>query len=89
MTQPFLFYHDEISVGTNATSGVLTCMVESSIPVWRDVSASPVDTSSPLQSITSGLMSRLSRTGAIIPNDPINIMDCGVVYTQIEQHLVI
>ncbi len=71
ITEPFLLYHDEISLGTTATSGNLTCMVESSIPVWRDVSASPVDTSSsPLQSTTSGLMSRLSRTGAPIPNDP-------------------
>ncbi len=69
VTPPYLLYHDEISVGTTATSGVLTCMVESSTPVWRDVSASLVDASSPLQSTTSGLMSRLSRTGDPIPND--------------------
>ncbi len=31
--QPFLLYHDEISIGTNATSGVLTCMAESSTPM--------------------------------------------------------
>ncbi len=70
ITVPYLLYHDEISVGTTNTSGNLTCMVGSSTPVWRDVSSSPVDTSSPLESTTSGLMSRLSRTGAPIPNDP-------------------
>ncbi len=61
VTPPYLLYHDEISVGTTATSGILTCMVEASTPVWRDVSTSLVD--------ASGLMSRLSRTGDPIPND--------------------
>ena len=71
VTVPYLLYHDEISIGTTATSGVLTCMTESSNPIWRDVSAIPLDTSSsPLQSTTSGLMSRPSRTGDPIPNDP-------------------
>ncbi len=69
ITVPYLLYHDEISVGTTNTSGNLTCMVGSNTPIWRDVSVAPVYTSSPLQSETSGLMSRLSRTGAIIPND--------------------
>ena len=68
-TAPFLLYHDEISLGATFTSGNLTCMVESSTPVWRNVGAFQLDTSSPLQSTTSGLMSRLSRTGAPIPND--------------------
>ena len=71
VTLPYLLYHDEISMGATATSGVLTCVVESTTPIWRDVSAIPLDTSSsPLQSTTSGLMSRLSRTGDPIPNDP-------------------
>ncbi len=71
LTPPFLLYHDDISIGTTATSGNLTCMVGSSTPVWRDVSINPQDiSSSPLQSTTSGLMSRLSRTGDPIPNDP-------------------
>ncbi len=70
VTVPYLLYHDEISIGATSTSGVLTCKVESSTPVWRDVSAAPVDTSSLLESTTSGLMSRLSRTGDQIPNDP-------------------
>ncbi len=70
VTEPYLLYHDEISMGATATSGVLTCVVESTTPIWRDVSAIPLDTSSsPLQSTTSGLMSRLSRTVATIPND--------------------
>ncbi len=72
LTPPFLLYHDDISIGTTATSGNLTCTVGSSTPVWRDVSVSSVDTSSPLQSATSGLMSRLSRTGAPIPNDALS-----------------
>ncbi len=67
---PFLLYHDEISIDVTSTSGVLTCTVGNTSAVWRDVSAYPVDTSSPLQSTTSGLKSRLSRTGAPIPNDP-------------------
>ena len=68
VTLPYLLYHDEISIGTTATSGVLTCIVGSNTSVWRDVSASPVNTSSPLQSTTSGLMSRLFRTNNPIPN---------------------
>ncbi len=68
--EPFLLYHDEISVGTTTTSGVLTCMVGNSTPIWRDVSAAPLNTSSPLQSMPSGPgILRLSRTGALIPND--------------------
>ncbi len=74
--QPFLLYHDEISVGTTATSGNLTCMAESSTPIWRNVvpaelssSSSPLR-STPLQSTPSGPgIQRLSRTGASIPND--------------------
>ncbi len=71
ITPPFLLYHDEISVGTNATSGILTCMVGNNTPIWRDVSTSPLkNTSSPLQSTPSGSgLQRLSRTGASIPND--------------------
>ena len=68
VTEPYLLYHDEISMSATVASGNLTCMVESSMPVWRDVSASQVDASSPLQSTTSGLMSRLSRTGDPVPN---------------------
>ncbi len=61
VTPPYLLYHEDISIGAATTSGVLTCMVESSTPVWCDVSTSLVD--------ASGLMSRLSRTGDPIPND--------------------
>ncbi len=68
--ESFLLYHDEISVGTNATSGVLTCIVGNSTPIWRDVSAFPLNTSSSLQSTPSGpRILRLSRTGALITND--------------------
>ena len=71
ITGLYLLYHDEISIGTTNTSGNLTCTVGSNTPIWRDVSVSRLDTSSsPLQSTTSGLMSRLSRTGDPIPNDP-------------------
>ncbi len=71
VTVPLLLYHDEISIGTNATSGVLTCMTESSNPVWRNVRPVEVtSSSSPLQSTPSGPgTQRLSRTGASIPND--------------------
>ncbi len=69
VTEPFLLYHDEISLGTTATSGSLTCTVRNNAAVWRDVYIVQVSQdSSPLQS-TSGLTSRLSRTGALIPND--------------------
>ncbi len=47
--QPFLLYHDEISLGTTATSGVLTCMAESSNPVWRNVRPAEVTSSSSLE----------------------------------------
>ncbi len=71
VTVPLLLYHDEISIGTNATSGVLTCMTESSNPVWRNVRPVEVNSSSsPLQSTPSGPgTQRLSRTGASIPNE--------------------
>ncbi len=70
MTEPFLLYHDEISIGTNATSGVLTCMVGSSTPVWRNVVPAELSSSSsPLRSTPSGPGIRLSRTVAFIPND--------------------
>ncbi len=71
MFQPFLLYHDEISVGATATSGVLTCMADSSNPIWRNVAAAELNSSSsPLQSTSSGPgIQRLSRTGASIPND--------------------
>ena len=71
VTQPFLLYHDEISVGTNATSGgVLTCITESSTPVWRNVVPAELSSSSsPLRSTPSGPGIQLSRTGASIPND--------------------
>ncbi len=71
VAEPFLLYHDEISVGTSATSGVLTCRVESSYPVWRDVGPTNLISSSPYRStyLTSRIR-RLSRTGvAPIPND--------------------
>ncbi len=69
--QPFLLYHDEISIGTNATSGVLTCMAESSSPIWRNVVPAELNSSSsPLQSTPSGPgIQRLSCTGASIPNE--------------------
>ncbi len=55
VTVPLLLYHDEISVGTNATSGVLTCMTESSNSVWRNVRPVEVNSSSsPFQSTPSG-----------------------------------
>ncbi len=70
ITPPFLLYHDDISVGTTATSGVLTCMIESNTPIWRDVQPAELSSSSPLQSTPSGPgTQRLSRTGASIPND--------------------
>ncbi len=70
VTEPFLLYHDEISIGTNATSGVLTCMTESSSPRWRDVHPMALgSSSSPLQSTPSGSGLQLSRTGDPIPND--------------------
>ncbi len=69
ITPPFLLYHDEINVGTNATSGVLTCITEST-PVWRNVVPAELSSSSsPLRSTPSGPGIRLSRTGASIPND--------------------
>ncbi len=69
VTVPYLLYHDEISLGTTTTSGSLTCTVRNNAAIWRDVSTAQVSQgSSPLQS-TSGLTSRLSRTGALIPND--------------------
>ncbi len=68
VTVPYLLYHDEISLGTTTTSGSLTCTVRNNAAVWRDVSAAQVPQgSSPLES-TSGLTSRLSRTGDPIPN---------------------
>ncbi len=69
--QPFLLYHDEISIGTTATSGVLTCMTESSNPVWRNVQSVEVTpSSSPFRSTSSGLgIQRLSRTDSSIAND--------------------
>ena len=69
--QPFLLYHDEISVGTTATSGVLTCTADSSTPIWRNVVPAELSSSSsPLQSTPSGPgIQRLSRTGASIPNE--------------------
>ena len=70
MAEPFLLYHEEISLGDTATSGNLTCIVESSSPVWRDVRPTDLtSSSSPYQSTTSGSGIRLSRTGAPIPND--------------------
>ncbi len=75
VTVPFLLYHDEISIGTTTTTtttsgGNLTCTVRNNAAIWRDAFASQVPQgSSPLQS-TSGLTSRLSRTGVPIPNDP-------------------
>ncbi len=55
VSQPFLLYHDEISIGTNATSGVLTCMDESSSPIWRNVVPAELNSSSStLQSTPSG-----------------------------------
>ena len=70
VSEPFLLYHDEISVGTSATSGNLTCTIEASSPVWRDVRLTDLtSSSSPYQSTPSGPGIRLSRTGAPIPND--------------------
>ncbi len=69
--QPFLLYHDEISLGATATSEVLTCMAESSNPVWRNVRTVEVTSSSSLfQSTSSGPgIQRLSRTDSTISND--------------------
>ncbi len=71
VTEPFLLYHDEISLGDTATSGVLTCIIESSSPVWRDVGPTDLtSSSSPYRSTPSGSgIRQLSRTGASIPND--------------------
>ncbi len=71
VTVPYLLYHDEISIGTTTTSGNLTCTVRNNAAVWRDVYVSQVpQDSSPLVTETSRLISRLSRTGSPIPNDP-------------------
>ncbi len=75
VTQPYLLYHDEISMSATVASGNFTCVVESGTPVWRDVSAAVVGASSPLQPTTSGLMSRLSRTGDPVPNGMWNCRD--------------
>ena len=73
VVEPFLLYHEEISLGTTTTSGNLTCIVESSSPVWRDVFPTDLtSSSSPYQSTTSGSGIRLSRRGASIPNDILN-----------------
>ncbi len=70
VSEPFLLYHDEISVGTSATSGNLTCIIEASSPVWRDVDSTDLtSSSSPYQSTPSGSWMRLSRTDNLIPND--------------------
>ena len=70
MTDPFLIYHDEISLGNMAPSGILVCRVESSSPVWRDVAAVGITSStSPYQSTVSGSEGRLSRNTTSIPND--------------------
>ncbi len=71
VTEPFLLYHDEISVGTTSTSGVLTCMTESNTPIWRNVHRTELSSSSsPLKSTRTGPeIRRLSRTGDPIPND--------------------
>ncbi len=75
ITPLYLLYHDEISIGTTATSGNLTCTVGSNISIWHDVRAMELDSSSsPLQSTSSGsvISHRLSRTGDPIPNYPYN-----------------
>ena len=71
LPEPNLLFHDEISVGnTFSTSGVLVCTVQSSTPLWRDVLAVSISsTSSPYQSTTSGSGLRLYRTGDPIPDD--------------------
>ncbi len=72
VSEPFLLYHDEISLNISATSGNLTCtiIIEASSPVWRDVGPTNLtSSSSPYQSTPSGSGIRLSRTGAPIPND--------------------
>ncbi len=70
VAEPFLLYHDDISVGTSATSGDLTCTVESSSPVWRDVVRNKLNpSSSTYQSTSSGSGIRLSRISTSIPND--------------------
>ncbi len=70
VSEPFLLYHDEISLNTSATSGNLTCTIEASSPVWRDVGPTDLtSSSSPYQSTPSGSWMRLSRIGAPIPND--------------------
>ncbi len=69
-SEPFLLYHDEISIKTSYTSGNLTCTIEANSPVWRDVGPTdPTSSSSPYQSTPSGSGIRLSRTDAPIPND--------------------
>ncbi len=67
VSEPFLLYHHEISL-IGDTSGVLTCRVESSYPVWRDVGPTELTSSSfPYRStqFVSGIR-QLSRTGARI-----------------------
>ncbi len=70
VSEPFLLYHDEISLNTSATSGNLTCTIDASSPVWRDVGPTDLtSSSSPYQSTPSGSGIRLSRTDDLIPND--------------------
>ena len=70
LPEPNLLFHDEISVGTSSTSGVLTCTIPSVTPLWRSVDVVSISsTTSPYQSTTSGSGLRLYRTGASIPNE--------------------
>ena len=72
LPEPNLLFQDEISVGISATSGVLTCTVQSSTPLWRNVhgdSTSISSTTSPYRSTPSSSGLLLYRTGDPIPNN--------------------
>ena len=70
LPEPNLLFHDEISVDTSSTSGVLTCTFPSITPLWRNVLAVPISSTSSLyRSTSSGSGLRLYRTGASIPNN--------------------
>ncbi len=46
INEPFLLFHDEISIGATPRSGVLTCAAGSNISVWRNVAAVVIDSNS-------------------------------------------
>ncbi len=90
VAEPFLLYHDEISVGTSATSGKLTCTVESSSPVWRDVVRNKLNPSSSTHTTQHHQVQGYDYHVLLVLQFLmiLNIMDCGVVYNKIKELMV-